>query len=302
MRDRGAPRPRAARFLVALVLVLLAAVDPARAAIDVDALWDSDPAVAEAHFRAALATASGDDALILETQIARTYGLRRDFARARRILDEAEPRLAHAGAEARARHALEVGRTLASATHPPGSQTDATRASARAAYERAAVIARDAGLDALRVDALHMMAFVDTAPADQLRWARTALAVAQASSQPAARRWEASLHHNAGYALHELGRDQEALDEFRTALALREQGTNAEATRVAHWMVAWTLRSLGRTDEALAIQLRLERESEAAGTPDPDVLEELEILYRARGDVARADAYAARRAALPAPR
>jgi tetratricopeptide (TPR) repeat protein len=282
-----------------LVLVaLLATMAAARAAIDIDALWADDPAVAEARFRGALAGATGDDALILETQIARTYGLRRDFAQARRILDAIEPRLAAAGPEVRVRHALELGRTLASATHPPETQTDTARAAARGSYERAAALAREAGLDALRVDALHMMAFVDTAPADQLRWARTALAVAEASSQPAAQRWQASLHHNAGYALHELGRNEEALGEFRTALALREQGTNAEATRIAWWMVAWTLRALDRGDEALTIQLRLERESEAAGTLDPDVLEELEILYRQRGDAVRADAYAARRKAL----
>jgi hypothetical protein len=42
---------------------------------------------------------------------------------------------------------------------------------------------------------------------------------------------------------------------------------------------------------ALDIQLRLERECEAAGAPDPYVFEELEILYRARNDMDRADAY-----------
>jgi len=281
-----------------MVISLLGAVSAARAAVDVDALWDDDPAVAEARFRAALRDATGDDALILETQIARTHGIRRDFEEARRILGSIEPRVANAGPEVRVRYALELGRTLSSATHPPETQTEATRAAARASYERAAELAREAGLDGLRIDALHMMAFVDTAPVDQLRWARAALAVADASSQPAGRRWQASLHHNAGYALHELGRHDEALAEFRTALALRQQGTNAEATRIAWWMVAWALRALGRGDEALAIQLRLEREFEAAGTPDPDVLEELEILYRERGDAARADGYAARRKAL----
>jgi len=62
--------------------------------------------------------------------------------------------------------------------------------------------------------------------------------------------------------------------------------------------VAWTLRALGRADEALAIQQRLDRESQAAGHADADVLEELEILYRARGAAREADAVAARRAAL----
>jgi hypothetical protein len=35
--------------------------------------------------------------------------------------------------------------------------------------------------------------------------------------------------------------------------------------RIAHWMIARTLRDMKRFDEALAIQLRLEREWAAAG-------------------------------------
>ena len=57
-------------------------------------------------------------------------------------------------------------------------------------------------------------------------------------------------------------------------------------------MVAWTLRALDRMDEALEIQLRLERECEAAKSPDRYVYEELEILYHARGDETRAKHYA----------
>jgi tetratricopeptide (TPR) repeat protein len=98
--------------------------------------------------------------------------------------------------------------------------------------------------------------------------------------------------------LHRLGRFEEALAQFRQAVVLREQAKDAKATRAAHWMVAWTLRALHRTDEALEIQLRLERECEAAGAPDPYVFEELELLYRARGDEARAGQYAQRRKAL----
>jgi hypothetical protein len=59
-------------------------------------------------------------------------------------------------------------------------------------------------------------------------------------------------------------------------------------------MIAHTLRSQGKSGEALAIQLRLEREFDAAGEPDPYVYEELEALYRQAGDAARADAYAAK--------
>ena len=57
-------------------------------------------------------------------------------------------------------------------------------------------------------------------------------------------------------------------------------------------MVAWTLRALGRMDEALEMQLRLERECEAAKAPDLHVYEELDLLYRAKGDESRANQYA----------
>jgi hypothetical protein len=266
---------------------------------DIETLWDfSQPQVSEERFRAALASASGDGALILQTQIARSYGLRRDFAQAQAILRQIEPQLATAGAEARVRWALELGRTHVSATHPPQTQTPQARQAARAAYLRAVQEARAAQLDALAVDALHMLAFVETATEEQIRWTREALALALASAQPAARRWEASLRNNLGLALHRLARYDEALAEFERALPLREARGNAEATRVARWMVAWTLRALARDDEALALQLRLEREADAVAAPDPYVFEELEVLNRSRGDAERAAHYAQRRQAV----
>lgn len=272
---------------------------PLAMAIDLTTLWDfSNPSLSEQRFRTELAHSTGDDALILTTQIARTYGLRKDFSRAQSILRDVEPKIPTAGAEARARFALEYGRTFASAAHPPETQTDAAKALARAQYESALAIAREAKLDALAIDAIHMLAFVDTAPADQLKWAQAALAVVEASDQPAAKKWEASIRNNLGYALHQLGRYNEALVQFKLALAIRERGTNAVATRTAHWMIAWTLRALKRTDEALAIQLRLEREGETAKQPDPYVFEELETLYREKGD-ARAAHYASLRKATP---
>ena len=262
-------------------------------AIDLNPLWNfDDPGQSEQRFRAALATATGDDAIILQTQIARSYGLRGDFAKAREILKGLEPQLLAAGAEARTRHSLELGRTYASAAHPPETQTSAAKEQAREAYQRAYEVAKRGELDGLAVDALHMLAFVDTEPADQLKWGQQALAIAQASSQPAAKKWEASLRNNIGYALYQLGRYDEALDQFKQAVVLREKGEDVQATRIAHWMVGWTLRALNRTDEALEIQLRLEREREAAGAPSAYVFEELELLYRGKGDRTRADHYA----------
>lgn len=260
--------------------------------IDVAPLWDfSKPEASEQRFRDALATAQGDDVLVLQTQIARSYGIRRDFARAREVLRSIEPAIERAGAEAQARYWLELGRTWSSATHPKESQTPDAVQSARQAFQRSLEVARSGGLDALAIDAIHMFAFIDTAPADQLKWGREALAVVLSSQQPAAQRWQASVRNNIGYALHQLGRFHEALGEFQQALALREQSGNARSIRVARWMVAWTLRSLGRNDEALAMQLALEREADAAGEPDEYVFEELAHLYKARGDEARAASY-----------
>jgi tetratricopeptide (TPR) repeat protein len=271
----------------------------AAAALDLAALWDfNNPAASEQRFRAALAQASGDDALILQTQIARSFGLRRDFDGTRAVLREIEPKVAAAGFEARSRWALEMGRSFASATHPKALQTTENQELARGHYNDALAIARAGRIDELAIDAIHMLAFVDTAAIDQLKWAREALAVVETSSQPGAKRWEASIRNNIGYALHQLGRYEEALVEFQRAVALREAQGNAGRVRVARWMVAWTLRALKRNDEALAMQLQLEAENEAASTPDVYVFEELETLYRTLGNEARAAHYAQRKAAL----
>ena len=63
-------------------------------ALDLARLWDfGQPALSEQRFVAALADASPDDALVLRTQIARTYGLRKDFGQASALLRELEPQL-----------------------------------------------------------------------------------------------------------------------------------------------------------------------------------------------------------------
>ena len=281
-----------------LASLLFGLTTNAAMAIDLAPLWDfARPDVSEQRFRAALEKATGDDALILRTQIARTYGLRKDFAGARGLLREIEPAVRTAGPEAKVRFHLELGRTFASAAHSAELLTSEAKAQARQEYDRALELARTAKLDGLAIDAIHMFAFIDTAPAEQLKWGEAALEVSLSSQQPAARRWEASIRNNVGYALHQLGRYDEALSQFQKALAIRERGTNAAATRVARWMVAWTLRSLSRNDEALQIQLTLEKDADAAGKPDPYVFEELEALYRKAGNLSKAQHYAERKAA-----
>ena len=264
-------------------------------AIEISSMWDfGNPQLSEDRFRGALATASDDDAIILKTQIARTYGLRGEFARALQMLGEVEPQIKGASMEAKVRYYLELGRSYCSATHPAESQTTEAKGRAHSAYMQAFELAREGKLDDLAIDALHMMTLVDSAPEAQLEWDQKALAFMESSSQPAARKWDASLHNNTGYALHLLGRYEEALAEFKVALAARERMGKAEDIRVAWWMVAWTLRAMGRLPEALDIQLRLEHECDAAGEPDPYVFEELEHLYKALDEPDKAAHYAAR--------
>ncbi|MFN9141882.1 MAG: tetratricopeptide repeat protein, partial [Betaproteobacteria bacterium] len=292
MSTRHRPCPKRVRARSLAVFLACAGIALSAQAVDLSSLWDfSRPDVSEQRFRAALLTASEDDALILRTQIARSLGLRRDFERAREELRAVAKELDRAGAEARTRYFLELGRTYASAAHPAELQTPQARELARSAYRQAIELARTASLDGLAIDAIHMMAFVDTDAADQLTWAEEALRIVESSTQPAARRWEASIRNNLGHALHQLGRYDEALVQLRQAVAIRERGTSAEATRTAHWMVARTLRVMGRVDEALKIQLRLEREADLAGKPDHYVFEELRLLYASKGEPDRARHY-----------
>lgn len=281
---------------VIVAATVAASAGTAAAPMDVRGLWDfARPDVSEQRFRDHLATATPDEALILQTQIARTYGLRDRLADSRALLQSLRPRLDGASAEARVRWQLEWGRTWASAVHDRETLSESDRETARTAFRAAADLARAAGLDALAVDALHMLPFTTADRAQDLVWNQEALALALASPQPDARRWEASLRNNIGITLNDLGRHEEALVMLQQALAaLQQQAAPAGRQRIGHWMVANTLRRLGRVDEALAIQQRLEAENAADGTPDPYVFEELALLHRARGDTAQADAYAAR--------
>lgn len=251
--------------------------------MDIKGLWNfADPAASEALFRERLAGAGVDDALSLQTQIARSYSLRGRFDEAHHLLDSMQPELAAAGAEPRVRWLLERGRTFRSSR-----QLDR----AKPLFAQAVDAAGAAGLDELTIDAMHMMALVEPASAEQMRWNLRALALAESSIDANARSWKASLANNIGMTLHDEGKFDQALLGFRSAVDAREPMGNAANTRAAHWMVAWTLRSLKRHDEALDILHRLEREAAAANEPDGFVFEELAENLLAIGQAAQARPY-----------
>lgn len=254
---------------------------------DINTLWDyDDPAASEARFRAALPDATHDAALSLRTQIARSFGLRREFAEAHRTLDGVDAELAGAGPEPRVRTLLERGRTWRSAGES---------ARARPLFLQAEQLARTAKLEFLHVDALHMVALVQADPELQLEWTRKALGAARAAKDPQARRWEASLTNNIGWALHDAGRHEEALQSFRATLAARERdGAKASRVREARWTVARELRALARHDEALALLHQLEGELAASGETDGFVPEEIAENLFALGRVEESRPFFAR--------
>lgn len=228
-------------------------------------LWDfDDPAGTEQRLRAAAEGADGAERLVLMTQVARALGLQERYAEGHAVLDA----LSVGDVEVATRASLERGRLLRSAGQP---------AEARPHLEAAAATAGASGLEALHVDALHMVALV-APPAEQRRITEEALAHARTATDPAARRWEASLLNNLGMADADADDWAAALAQFESALVARQRLGEPGPTRVARWMVGWALRNLGRTDQARAVQTALKAELEALGEVDPYVDEELDLL------------------------
>ncbi len=248
------------------------------------ALWNfGDPVESERRFRALLlrVEAEPEAAAIVTTQIARAQGLQRRFDEAHATLDAVTVQPTARGARVAVRLALELGRVLRSAGDVTAAQPYFASAFARAG---------EAGEDALAVDAAHMLAIVESDPALQATWNQRALALAESSSDPLARRWRASLLNNMGWTRHGEGRFDEALGLFECALAAREELGDAGAIRVARWCVARVLRSLGRVDEALAAQQVLDDAISEAGAPaDGFVCEEIAecLLALGRAEEAR---------------
>jgi tetratricopeptide (TPR) repeat protein len=266
---------------------------PAAAAVDVDALWDyQQPALSEQRFRDALAAARGDDALVLQTQIARTFSLRGRFDDAHQVLDALAPGLADAGPEPRVRALLERGRTLRSAGQAPA---------ARPVFEQAVELAKGSGLTVLYADALHMVALVAPSLQEQLAWNRRVIDVARDSDDPRLVRWQGAALNNMGVSLREAGQSAEALPLFEQAVAAYDRAGRPFQRHVARWQVANTLRLLGRIDDALVLQQSLLAALEASGQTDEYVLEELATLHDARGEVVHAQQMRDRLQALRLP-
>lgn len=244
---------------------------------DFNAMWDyDDPGRTEQRFRALLpaAEAAGDPAYRAEllTQIARTEGLQRRFEDAGRTLDTVEAMLTDDLTEARIRYLLERGRVLNASGSPAASRNWFLEA-----WERAL----QAGEDFYAVDAAHMLAIVEP-PEGRLEWAERAIALAERSSDPEAKKWLGSLYNNTAWTYHDLGDYMKALNLFEKTLEWYEAKGDTEYVRISKWSIGRTYRSLGWFEEALALQRSLAAEYEKGGdAPDGYVYEEAgECLLR----------------------
>ena len=282
------PRTLAVLSLASIVAGAAAATGSlALFSAELDAQWDfRDAVVSEQRFRAALLPWKSDEpqTLIVETQIARAQGLQRRFSDAHATLDAVAARLDGVSSHVRVRYLLERGRVFNSA---------GARSRAVPLFTEALALADCADDEFYAVDAAHMLAIAAPAP-EQIHWNMKALALANAAKDERARGWDASLYNNLGWNYHDGGDAATALAYWDKALRARERSGDVHRIREARWTVAHGLRSVGKLDDARAMQLALAAELDRAGESDGYVYEELAEIELARGDAKAARPWAAK--------
>jgi tetratricopeptide (TPR) repeat protein len=237
---------------------------------DISTIWDFDDLdKSEQRLRGLVPVAeeAGNLSYRLQllTQIARVYSLRADFEMAHGMLDTIEPYMHHDPA-VEVRYLLERARCY----HAKGQSQKAYRL-----FIQAWGIAKAARLDFLAVDAAHMVAIVEPDPQKQINWHKKAIAVTENSTQPYVDTWFGSLYNNLGWTYHDIGDYQHAHELFLKAMEWREKQDDPKRLRIARWLVARSLRSLERYEEALAMQQALREEFDEAGESGPFNYEEL---------------------------
>jgi len=235
---------------------------------DFDSFWDySNPGDTEIKFREILLQIPNDDPAHLEllTQIARSQGLQGKFEQAHETLDGIEKQLGSDLSRAKVRYLLERGRVFNSSGHPAQSGSF---------FEQALDMAQQLSEDFYAVDAIHMLAIV-APPASALTLNLRAIRRAETSQQEKARNWLGSLYNNMGWAYHDMGDFDSALNIFEKAEAWCRSKRDVGKTRIAIWSVARALRSLNRIEEALSKQMALKEEFESSGESDGYVFEEI---------------------------
>ncbi|MCB0725775.1 MAG: tetratricopeptide repeat protein [Ignavibacteriae bacterium] len=225
----------------------------------IDSLWDyNDPAGTEKKFKELLpeAEASGDKDYYIQllTQIARTYGLQRQFDKAHELLDQVGDLLAENENvdTAWVRYYLERGRAFNSA---------GDKEKALVLFKQAYDYAENTGMDFYAIDAAHMMAIAEN-PEESLRWSDIAIGMIEKTSDERAKKWGGPLYNNTGWTYHDMGDYEKAMSYFEKSLSWHKERNTGEGERIARWTVARCLRSLGRASDALDMQMELLKDIE----------------------------------------
>jgi tetratricopeptide (TPR) repeat protein len=223
-------------------------------------LWDySKPAETEKEFRKLLPQAekSKDTAYLIElsTQIARTQGLQMKFDEAHKTLDKIMKMIGPEHIRPRIRYMLERGRVYNSS-----KVYDKAAELFEAAYQQAVKY----GEDNLAIDAAHMMGIVEKGD-ESLRWNEIAMKHAEETKDEKAKGWLGSLYNNTGWTYHDMGEFEKALDLFEKNVVYHTERKSKKQLSIAKWCVARTLRSLGKTEEALKQQFALIKFNEEQG-------------------------------------
>lgn len=233
-----------------------------------DDLWSyEDPAQTAERFRALLpeVKSSGDQSAFVQllTQLARTQSLQGHFREAHALLDEAEALLSPELPIAQIRYLLERGRTLNSDNQPE---------KARPLFLKAYELSAAQNAPFYEIDAAHMLGIVGENSHIKMDWNLTAVAAAEKTTNKRARQWLGSLYNNIGWAYHDEGNYEKALEMFEQTLHYyTKEFPHAQYGRVARWSIGRTLRSLQRFKEALELQQLLYQ----SGEPDGYVAEEI---------------------------
>ncbi len=217
---------------------------------DFDKLWNyEDPAATEAKFRELLRAAEKgkDKAYYIEllTQLARTQSLQRKFTEAHEILDKAMKLITAEHIVPRIRFMLERGRTYNSS-----KEYEKARELFHAAYTQAEKYSEDN----LAIDAVHMLGIVDKGE-DSLKWNNLAIEMAERTKDEKARGWLGPLYNNTGWTYHDMGEYDRALSLFERNVTWHTERKSGMQLYIAKWSVARCLRSLGRVEEALEMQM-----------------------------------------------
>jgi tetratricopeptide (TPR) repeat protein len=229
----------------------------------------SDLDGSEAKLRAELETATGDDKLEVETQIARVMGLNGNYDQALELLAQVRFQMPEGNSRVRVRVELEEGRC-----HRDQHQV----AEALACFERAMAAALEIQDEYLAMDAAHMVAITGDS-AQQIEAGEHALKLVERIKDLEAKHWLGPILNNLGWTYLDAGQYDRALEQFQHAVEVRREGPKRPFL-IARYTVAHTLRMMGRFHDALAELPDLQRDNIAEGGESPFVHEEIaECLY-----------------------